>query len=410
MNIAYYSHYFVPEIGAPSARIYDLAREWLKSGHRVDVVTCFPNHPTGVVYAGYKSQSYLHEKLDGIDVHRHWTYITPNKGIAKKTLGHVSYVPAAMRTGRRLSSDVAIGTSPTFFAAVAAARSAKRWRIPFIMEVRDLWPAIFTQLGVIKNRRIISLLEHWELSLYRRATKVVVVTEAFRRNLIERGVPHEKVVTVSNGADVDFWSPRASLNETRRRLGLENRFVVLYIGAHGISHALPRILDCAEQLRDIPEIRFLFVGEGSEKQKLMQRATELRIDNVTFLDPVDRQAVREFYALADVCLVPLRNIPLFETFVPSKMFEMMAMARPIIGSVGGEAADILQRAGATVVEPEDAQALTQAIAELYQQSEQARQQMGQRARDFVVANYSRQALAAAYIDVMKSAIAEYRAA
>src|SRR5438874_359517 len=167
MNIAYYSHYFTPEIGAPSARIYDLARQWLETGNQVQVVTCFPNHPTGRLYPGYQHQWYLHESLDGIEVHRHWTYVTPNKGFVKKTLGHLSYVPAArFISGRHIASpEVVIGTSPTLFAAMAAAGFARRRKIPFIMEVRDLWPAIFVELGIIRNPSLIRCLERWEMGL-----------------------------------------------------------------------------------------------------------------------------------------------------------------------------------------------------------------------------------------------------
>jgi hypothetical protein len=410
MKIAYYSHYFAPEIGAPSARIYDLARQWLASGHQVEVATGFPNHPTGHFYPGYKPQRYLREKLDGIEVHRHWTYVTANKGFIKKTLGHLSYMAGASLISNRhiLEPDVVIGTSPTFFAAMAAAAFAKRRKIPFIMEVRDLWPAIFVELGVIRNRYLIRWLERLEMRLYRQATKVVVVTEAFRRILIQRGLPEEKVFTIPNGADIEFWRPQSPPSELRRRLNLEGRFVVLYIGAHGISHALERVLDAACELRESPQIHFLFVGEGAEKEKLVRRAQQLGLRNMTFLDSVAKEDVREFYALADVCLVPLKNIPLFETFIPSKLFEIMAMARPIVGSVRGEAADILRRSGgALIVEPENSHAIAQAVLQLYNQENQA-QDLGQQGRKFVVAHYSRRELAAAYIDVMKEAIAEYR--
>jgi glycosyltransferase involved in cell wall biosynthesis len=409
MNIAYYTHYFMPEIGAPSARIYDLSRQWLALGHTVQVVTCFPNHPLGKLYSGYKSGIYMREEIDGIDVHRHWTYVTPNKGFLKKTVGHISYLPSArLLSNRRLiKPDVAIGTSPTFFAAMAARSLAKRRRIPFIMEVRDLWPAIFVELGVLRNRRLIRLLERWELALYGQATKIVTVTEAFRRNLIERGVKPSKVFTIRNGADVEYWQPAPSPVELRQRLRLEGRFVVLYIGAHGISHALSSILESAQRLREHPEIRFLFVGEGAEKDRLAGQARDLRLDNVRFLDPVGKAAVKEFYALADLCLVPLRNIPLFETFIPSKMFEIMAMARPIVASLRGEAADILRESGgAIVVEPEDSRAIAEAILALYGDKAKAHD-IGQRGRRFVIENYSRRALASAYLDVIEESLAEF---
>ncbi|MBW2031332.1 MAG: glycosyltransferase family 4 protein, partial [Deltaproteobacteria bacterium] len=247
MNIAYFSHYFAPEIGAPSARIYDLSRQWLEKGNRVEVVTCFPNHPVGRLYTGYKRGLYMREDLDGIRVHRHWTYITPNKGILKKTLGHVSYFPSALfLSNRRLGrSHVVIGSSPTFFAAMAAKAYGFKEKAPFVMEVRDLWPAIFVELGVLRNERIIALLEKLEMAVYRGATKVVTVTEAFRRNLIERGICPEKVHAIPNGADTDFWRPSEPPEDLRRQLGLEDSFVVLYIGAHGISHALGRVLESA---------------------------------------------------------------------------------------------------------------------------------------------------------------------
>jgi hypothetical protein len=410
MNIAYYSHYFAPEIGAPSARIYDLARQWLALGHRVQVVTCFPNHPVGKMYPGYRSRPYMHEHLDGIDVHRHWTYVTPNEGFIKKTLGHVSYLPSALllSTRRLEEPDVVIGTSPTFFAAMAAAGAAARRRRPFIMEVRDLWPAVIVELGVLRNPYMIRALERLELALYARATRIVTVTESFRRSLIERGIPAAKVFTIPNGADVEFWQPTEAAARLRRRLELEDRFVVLYIGAHGISHALSRLLESAEQLRAQTKIHFLFVGEGAEKELLVRRAQEAGLKNVQFLDPVAKDQVREFYALADVCLVPLRDIPLFDTFIPSKMFEIMAMAKPIVGSLRGEAADILRRSGCgVVVEPEDSRAVAQAILRLYHRPDEA-QAMGVAGRRFVVEHYSRRSLAASYMRVLEEAVREYR--
>ena len=410
MKIVYYSHYFTPEIGAPSARIYDFARQWLAMGHAAAVVTCFPNHPAGKLYPGYRSGLRMTENLDGIEVHRHWTYITPNKGFVKKTLGHVSYLPSAMLLSnpRIAAPDVAIGSSPTFFAAMAAANLASRRGIPFVMEVRDLWPAIFVDLGVVRHRSVIRLLERWELSLYRKASKVVTVTDTFRANLIGRGVPAGKVHTIFNGADTDFWQPSPGGEALRRSLDLAGKWVVLYAGAHGISQALGKLLDSASMLRDEGDIRFLFVGDGAEKDMLTRRAQELRLENVRFLEPAGKAQMRDYYSLADVCLVPLRNIPLFDAFIPSKMFEIMAMGRPIVGALRGEAAEILRRSGgAVVVEPEDSGAIAGAIRSLARDREKAGA-MGREARRFVEASHSRRALAAEYALVLEDAIARTR--
>jgi glycosyltransferase involved in cell wall biosynthesis len=407
VRIGLFSQYFTPEIGAPSARILELGREWVRRGHELQVVTCFPNHPTGNLYPGYRGGRYLFEEIEGIRVHRHWTYRAPNRGFLKKTLGHFSYLPAArLFSSPRLETiDVAVGTSPTFFAAMAAKSGAKRFAAPFVMEVRDLWPAIFVDLGVITSRRVIRLLEAWELALYRAATRVVTVTESFRENLIARGVPAEKVVTIRNGADVEFWRPLEDGGDLRRSLKLApDAFVVLYIGAHGISHGLEAIVDAADRLRTHPDIQFLFVGEGARKRSLMEEARSRGLANLHFLDPVDKAAVRGFYALSDVCLVPLRNVPLFDSFIPSKMFEMMAMGRPIVGSVRGEAARILEESGsALVVAPEDSGAISDAVLRLYQSAE-LRGDLGARGREYVVRHYSRSHLAERYLGVLEDAV------
>ncbi len=409
MRIAYYSHYFAPEIGAPSARIYDFARQWGIAGHEVEVVTCFPNHPAGRLYPGYVSRVYMRENIDGIDTHRHWTYVTPNKGILKKTIGHLSYLPSALLVSNRRvpAPGIVIGTSPTFFAAEAAAAMARRAGVPFVMEVRDLWPAVFVDLGIVRSRSLIRLLEAWELSLYRRAAKVVTVTESFRQNLISRGIPAGKVVTILNGADMDFWIPSGGSPELRRQLGLDDSFIVLYIGALGISHALESVLQSARMLLDQPYIHFLFVGEGAEKERLTTQATRDGLRNVTFLDPTDRAGVREYYALADVCLVPLKQIAIFDTFVPSKIFEILAMGRPIVGSLRGEAAGILRNSGAAlVVEPEDTEAIARSVLFLRDHPDEARA-MGRRGHEFVDKQYSRRSLACAYLETLKAVVEEH---
>jgi glycosyltransferase involved in cell wall biosynthesis len=406
MKIDWYSHYFTPEVGAPSARLNDLSRCFIHQGHQAHVNTCYPNHPKGVLYPGYQSGRYMEEIVSGIDVSRYWSYIAANRGFVKKLAGHVSFLLSSMVQSQRNRNraDVVIGTSPTFFAAMAAAEQSLRRQIPFVMEVRDLWPAIFVELGVLKNPFLIGMLEKLELWLYRKAARVVTVTESFRQDLIRRGVPPEKVVTIPNGADVDYWVPQESVPGLKDKLGLENKFVVLYIGAHGISHALTRILECAGQLKEHPDIRFVFVGDGAERPTLLEYARREHLENVTFHQSVEKEQVMSFYALSDVCLVPLRDIPLFDSFIPSKMFEIMAMSRPVVASLKGEAADIIKRSGGgIVVKPEDASAIKNAILNLFDNRQLCRE-LGQNGRRFVCDNYSRKELADRYLSVLEDAI------
>ncbi|MCP3950716.1 MAG: glycosyltransferase family 4 protein, partial [Desulfobacterales bacterium] len=410
MKISWYSHYFTPEIGAPSARLFDLSRQWVRGGHDVSVTTCFPNHPGGELYPGYRMSLHQLENVEGITVHRLPTYITANRGFVKKLCGHLSYIPPALVRALILKekTDIIIGSSPTFFAAMAGAGAALLRRRPFIMEVRDLWPAIFVELGVLKNPILIRMLETIELALYRFASAVVTVTESFRQNLISRGVHPDKVATIPNGADTDFWQPVQETKENKHELGLGDKFVVLYIGAHGISHGLASVLECANRLQAVSEIQFLFVGDGAEKNMLKKRVVELGLRNVTFHEPVDKQGVKRFYALADACLVPLRDIPLFDAFIPSKMFEIMAMSRPIVASLKGEAADIVQRSkSGIVIAPEDAAAMHDAILELYE-NQALCLELGENGRRFVGDNFSRKALADRYLGILEDVLKRFK--
>jgi len=410
MKISWYSHYFTPEIGAPSARLYDLSSQWAGAGHAVSVTTCFPNHPGGELYPGYRMSLHQEENLNGITVHRLPTYVAANRGFIKKLCGHLSYIPSALIRAVALKeeADIIIGTSPTFFAAMAGAGAALLRQRAFVMEVRDLWPAIFVELGVLKNPMLIRMLEAIELALYRQASAVVTVTDAFRQNLISRGVDPRKVAMIPNGADTEFWVPDNAARQYKNELGMDNKFVVLYIGAHGISHGLTSILECARRLQSVTtDIQFLFVGDGAEKPMLQKRAAELGLQNVAFHAPVDKEGVRRYYAISDACLVPLRDIPLFDAFIPSKMFEIMAMGRPIVAGLKGEAADIVRRSGGgIVVKPEDAQALQTAIMDLHRQPRLC-DELGSSGRQFVCDHYSRKTLAEKYIGVLETAAEAY---
>jgi glycosyltransferase involved in cell wall biosynthesis len=406
VRIAYVSHYFVPEIAAPSVRLRGFGRHWAASGHQVTVLTGFPNHPTGVIPPEYRGRLMQRERIDGICVVRSWLYATPNRGFALKTLGHLSFMVTAVALGlpRLGPVDVVIASSPTFFTAISAWFISRIRRVPMVFEVRDLWPAVFVDLGVLKNQMLINALEAVELFLYRQAAAVVPVTEAFRRAIIQRGIPAEKVHVIPNGADIETFRPDVDGRPMRERLGLQDKFVVSYTGSHGISHGLSSVLDAAALHRDRSDIVYLLVGEGAEKEVLQAKRDHLGLENVHMLPHQPQELMPQLYAASDVCLVPLRDVPIFETFVPSKLFEILAMGRPIIGSVRGEARSILERSGgALLVPPEDPAALASAIDTL--QTDPARRAaMGQSGRAFLEANYSHAALADRYLEVLRGVV------
>ena len=398
MRIAFLSHYFPPEVGAPSARVSELAAAWARH-HTVTVLTGFPNHPTGLIPAEYRGRWFAEERRDGYRVLRSWLYATPNEGVARRTLNHVSFMVSGFLTGavKLERPDVIVATSPTFFCVFAAWALGVRFRAPFVFEVRDLWPEIFVQLGVLKNRQLIRLLEAAELWLYRRAARVVTVTRGFAENIAARGIAAEKIVVIPNGADLERFRPGPRSETVRAALGAGDAdFLVLYIGAHGISHALERVLEVAEKLRARPGIRFALVGDGARKAVLVRLAEEKGLANVMFLPSQPRESVPDFYRSADLCLVPLRNVPLFSTFIPSKMFEIMGCGRPILGAVRGEAAEILRESGgAVVVNPEDTEAMSRSIERLAADPA-ARAEMGRQGRLYVGQHFDRAVLADRY--------------
>jgi glycosyltransferase involved in cell wall biosynthesis len=402
MKVAFICHYFHPEIGAPAARIYEMAREWTKNGHQVKVITCFPNHPTGIIPQEYRGRFFLKENIEGIEVYRNYVFATPNKGFVKKIIGHLSFMLSSvfLSLPRLGKIDVLVVSSPTLFSVISAFIFSIFKRVPFVFEVRDLWPAIFVELGVLTNRFIIEALEHLEMFLYARSKKIVVVTKAFKDNLIKRGVATDKISVITNGADTQLFYPGRDGDDLRTELGLGNKFVVLYIGAHGISHSLHVILEAASKLRDEKQIHFLFVGEGAEKERLIKIKEATKLDNVSFLEGQPKERVPFFYAASDVCLVPLRNVPLFQGFIPSKMFEIMASGKPIIASLAGEPAEILrQSGGAVVIPPEDVDSLTEAIVQLRDEPERIRS-MGEAGFRYVSEYYTRSMLARRYEDIL----------
>lgn len=408
MRVAILCQYFHPEIGAPSARLYSLARDFKDLGHDVVIVTAFPNHPTGIIPPQYEGKWMSREDMDGITVLRNWLYATPNEGFIKKTLSHLSFmVTAVLLGGPRLGKiDVLIVSSPSFFSVISAWVLSIIKRTPFVFEVRDLWPAVFVELGVLRNGWIIGALELVEMFLYRRSAAVVTVTESFREILVRRGLTAQKVVTITNGVDLDDFKPGPADAALKNELGAAGKFIVLYIGAHGISQALRAVLDAAKLLEKNDDILFLFVGEGAEKDALMERAREWGLSNVRFLAGQARDKVESFYRTADLCLVPLRDIPLFDTFIPSKMFEMLGCARPILASVRGESARILADSGAAlVVAPEDAKAIAAGIVVLKHDNPR-RGAMAGNGREFVSKHYQRRDLARRYSRLLEEIVAK----
>jgi glycosyltransferase involved in cell wall biosynthesis len=390
----------VPETAAPAARVHELARAWVRAGHAVTVITAFPNHPVGRVAPEYRGRLMATEWLDGIRVLRNWLYAVPNRGVTRRGLDHLSFMLTAVLFGlpRLGKVDVVIASSPTLFSALAALIMARVKRVPFVLEVRDLWPEAIVELGLMRSVAGARALFALARLLYHQAACIVVVTEAFAARIEAYGVARDKLVVIANGADLSLFSPDVDGAPTRAAFGLDSRFVVAYIGSHGVSHGLGAVLDAAALQ---PDIRYLLVGDGADRERLVAQRDRRGLHNVIMRPSVGKAEVPGLYAAADVCLVPLRDVPLFSTFVPSKVFEVLAAGRPIVAAVRGEARSILERSGgALIVDPEDAGGMARAVERL-RMDPALRVELGRRGRAFVEQHYDRERLAARYLDVLR---------
>jgi len=405
MKILYVSQYFPPEMGAPAARVHELSRAWAEMGHEVTVLTGFPNHPTGVVPAEYRGELIRREIVDGIRVVRVPIYVAANRGLLKRSLNYVSYAMSASLVGPFLTRrpDVLVATSPQVLTAVAGLWLATLKRVPFVFEVRDLWPQSIVEVGAMKAGSVgVRLLERMERFLYRHADHIVPVTESFVDAIAARGGDRARMTVVTNGVDLDLFQPR-SRGEARRLLGLPPGFIATYVGTHGMAHGLDLLLDAAREPA-AAGMTFLLVGEGAEKAALQARARAEGVRNVLFWDQQPRPRVAEVLAASDACLVLLRDKPLFQAVIPSKIFEFMGAGRPIVTTVDGESRRIIERAGSGIYVPPGKPAqLVELLAGLAANPDQC-ETLGRSGRAHVERYYSRPALAQRYADTLSAII------
>jgi glycosyltransferase involved in cell wall biosynthesis len=343
MKILFLTDNFPPEVNAPATRTYEHCKEWVKQGVEVTVITCAPNFPEGKVYKGYRNKFIQRETIDGIKVIRVWTFITANEGFFKRILDYLSFMISAFFAGLTIKTDIIIATSPQFFTAVAG-RWLSFWkRKKWVMEVRDLWPESITAVGVTKRNIAIVFFEWLEKRMYKSASKIVVVTDSFAKTLKEKhNVNSEKIKVIKNGANLDLYKPQIKNNDLIIELGLENKFIVGYIGTHGLAHAIDFVLYAAKEIQHKdPLIHFLLIGSGAKRQELLELKKKLNLKNVTMLEAVSKQNVVQYTSIIDIGLVNLKRSETFKSVIPSKIFELAAMNKPILLGVEGESKEII---------------------------------------------------------------------
>jgi len=374
LHILFLTDNFHPEVNAPASRTFEHCKEWVKAGHQVTVITGAPNFPKGKVFEGYRNRLWQQEVTSGIRVIRVWTYITANEGFAKRTLDYLSFMVTGFLASlfvRRV--DILVGTSPQLFTVCAAHLSSLIKRVPWVFELRDIWPESIRVVGAMRESIALDLLEELELFLYRKASMIVSVTHSFRTSLMRRGVDGNKIYVVTNGVDISRFSPKEKSTALLRQLNLQGKFVAGYIGTHGLAHALDTVLDAAKSLKsdsDGDRFRFILLGDGANKAMLRQRAKNEGLDNIIFVDSVPKEQVVHYWSILDASIIHLKNDELFTTVIPSKLFESMGMAIPVIHGVQGESAAIVVREDVGLLfEPESPGSLIEALRRLADDSD-----------------------------------------
>jgi glycosyltransferase involved in cell wall biosynthesis len=405
MRVLYLSQYFPPEVGATQSRAYEMAQGLRRAGHQVTMIAEVPNHPSGIIPPEYRGKLYERSQLDGIEVIRVWVKTTPVKTFGSRLAFYLSYMVMATLAGLFLARgryEVIYATSPPLFVGGAALVISYLRQIPLVFEVRDLWPESAVALGELRNRRAIAGASWLEERCYRRAKAIVVVTHGILRRLQERGYPAGQLRLIPNGANPAMFQFQAEAGQTlRQRLGLADKFVVIYGGVHGLAQGLEFVIEAARQLAGRPDIHFLFVGEGPVKAQMVALAESAGLSNITFHPEVPRQAMPAFLSAAQIALVPLRRLDLFQAALPSKIFDAWACHCPTLVMIEGEAQQVVNEAGAGLfVEPENVPALVEAIITL-RDDPALRRRMGRQGQTAVIAQYSRQALAQQLVQLLE---------
>jgi glycosyltransferase involved in cell wall biosynthesis len=388
MRFLILTQYFSPETGAPQTRLSAFARELIRQGQCVEVVTAVPNYPRGRVFDGYRNRWNVCETIDGVRVHRTWVYASLGAGW-KRAFSFASFAITSLWGLRKcVRPDWIFVESPPLTLVLPAILAARLWRVPVIMNVADLWPDSIRALGLARSALFLKVLETLEQFAYAQSDMISATSDGVRRSLVrEKGVPASKILLLENGVDPDVFRPRTADEELKRTLGIQNQRIILFAGTHGLAQGLEHALAAARLLQN-ESIHFLFIGDGSAKASLVRLASQWHLRNVTFLPPVDPNDVARYFSIAECGLACQRDVALLEGNRPAKITSIMACGKPVVFAGKGEGARVVQNARAgIVVQPEDSLALANSIRGIIADPARAAE-MGRNGRAFVEQHFT----------------------
>jgi glycosyltransferase involved in cell wall biosynthesis len=403
MRIIILTQYYPPETGAPQNRLSDLAQRLHRSGVEVTVHTAMPNYPQMKKHRGYRWRFYKKERVEGITVHRSWIYCGTSKRIIPRLFNYFSFVITSVITGifvlRR--SDFLLVESPPLFLGYSAYILSRCKRAKMIFNVSDLWPESAEKLGLVTSRRMLRMAYGLERFCYRKSAFVTGQTQGICRSISER-FPGKTVQWLPNGVDMDSFVPCKTdlLWRSKNGFGCDD-FLILYAGIIGHAQGLEVIIRAAEILKEYPSIHFIILGSGPEKDGLINMVEEKGISNVTFPEGVARKEMPEIIASVNASVVPLKKLELFTGAIPSKIFEALAMEKPILLGVEGEAYDLFvkEAQAALFFEPENAEDLARQTLALFNKHDEA-MAMGKRGREFAIRRFNRKTIAESLKELM----------
>jgi glycosyltransferase involved in cell wall biosynthesis len=405
MNVALLTQYYLPESGAPQRRLSDLAVRLTGLGHGVEVVTALPNYPEGRIHRDYAGRAWTRETLDGVRILRSWLYTNESRSFAHRVGNYLSFAGLGLIRGAvgLGGADVVIVESPPIFLGPAGwllslARGAR-----FVLNVSDLFTESAVQLGALRSERLVRLSRTIEQFCYEHAALVLGQTQGIVEDIRARA-PHTRVELYPNGVDVELFHPRLRDERLRAERGWTGQFVVGFAGLHGPSQGLDGVLDAARRLRDRGDIRFAFVGAGPRREELEATARRERLDNCAFLERLPPEQMPVLIASFDAALVPLANLPVLRGARPSKMFEAMGAARPILLAARGEAEALVKRFECGLVsDPDDGAGLAENVRRLADDRPFA-QKLGENGRRAAISEFSRDAIARQVASMLEDAV------
>jgi colanic acid biosynthesis glycosyl transferase WcaI len=403
MKVLLITQWYAPE---PAKLLTDLAESVRQRGHEITVLTGFPNYPTGKIYPGYKLKVFQREEINGIPVIRVPLYPSHDRSSSKRALNYLSFSQSTAMLAPWLARkpDVIHVYHPPLTSAWPGWVLSRLWRVPFTYEIQDMWPETLGATGMMSQNRVLRLVGGFAKWVYRRAAIIRVISPGFRDNLIEKGVPAGKIRVISNWADTEMFRPLPPDEQLAQSLGLQHGFNIMFTGNIGFAQGCGTIIEAAERVRDLTEVRFVFVGGGADSERIQGMVRERGLTNVKFAGSYPYDAMSRLYSLADVLLLSLRDDPLFRITIPQKTLVYLACGKPVLAAVGGDAADVVVQAGAGLAcPPGNADMMAQTVRRLVSMPRAELQRMGENGRRAALEQYGKDYLVGKMIEMFEDA-------